>query len=218
MNHLIDRFGGEGWLLHVDVDEFLVLPEIEHCNLVDHYLPYLNRNGFEAVRACMIDMYAAVPGDGANYQPGTDPVECCPHFDPDIEFFGSLRPPYWRVRGGVRARMFGQNFDTQMKTPLIRSDIGIRLVSSSHVITPARRSDLSGAVLHYKFLGNFEDRTAEEADRKEHWNGATQVIQLRDKLDAMKNVDWSDSRTETYRHSQQLIDLGLIQAGGFEGP
>ena len=102
-----------------------------------------------------------------------------------------------------------------MKTPLLRSGIGTKLISSSHFVTPVKVSDLTGAVLHYKFLGSFRERVEVEANRREHWNGSMRVVQIRDQLDNAGRADWTYPGTESYRDSQQLIDLGLIQPGDF---
>ena len=98
-----------------------------------------------------------------------------------------------------------------VKTPILRADRGIRLLMSSHVITPAKVSLVRGALLHHKYLGQYRDRIHSEVVRGEHAGGARAY-----KIYDQKLALLADSKrligpnTVSYENSNQLISMGLI--------
>ena len=50
----------------------------------------------------------------------------------------------------------------QGKTPIVRAGRGIQFIASSHFTTPTLVADVTGALLHFKFLGDYERRNEEQ--------------------------------------------------------
>lgn len=104
------------------------------------------------------------------------------------------------------------------QTPLLRCGRGIQFLASSHVTTPARVADLTAASLHFKFLGNFRERLAEKAQRRQYSNSAKNINQLHRTVSAgPASGTLAGPKTLRYSDSRQLLALGLIAPGGFDG-
>src|SRR5690348_1747415 len=62
---------------------------------------------------------------------------------------------------------------TLMKIPFVRWLPGTRY-QSNHATTPIKLSEITGALLHFKFLEDFTERVETEIKRKEHWDSASE--------------------------------------------
>ena len=215
INDLVKRFGGTGWAIHVDLDEFLVLPGVEGKKLPS-YTAYLERYDYEVVRGFMLDMFPDGDGNSSAYKAGDNPAIYCPYFDNSYRFYGAMRAPYWWVEGGMRERVF-QQYDLYLcKTPLIRAGRDISFLASSHFVSPGAVADITSVLLHFKFLGSFKSRIEEEAKRLEYSNSAKNVKHLHARLSQIGSASsWLGPDTERYRGSEQLLELGLLRSGCF---
>ncbi len=211
LNRLTEEYGGSHWCMYIDVDEQLLYPGVEQLGL-RHVTRYLEAHGHEAMRGFMLDMYAD-PLGAAEYRPGDEPLGACSLFDRAHRTVGQIDAPYIRIRGGMRQRVFWPSGvgPVQSKTPLFRGDRDIKLLASSHVVTPALVSDVSCVLLHFKFLGDYAARIAEEISRGEHAAGGRQYIMYREGMEAEgPEMSVVADVTERYTGSAQLIDLGLM--------
>ena len=177
------------------------------------FLDYLDKNEDEAVFSLVIDMFPVSLGIAERYSAGDNPLNYCTLFDNNYHFYGQVHCPYINVFGGFRERMFfaDRAADNLVKTPILRADRGIRLLNSSHAVTPAKVSLVRGALLHHKFLGQYRDRIHSEVVRGEHAGGARAY-----KIYDQKLALLADSKrligpnTVSYENSNQLISMGLI--------
>ena len=120
----------------------------------------------------MLDFYAAEPLDQVAYRPGQSPDRAVPWFDAD----GYVRRdgsdfPYFRLHGGCSAPACFTEFrrtTSLQQIPLIRWNPGIKYTSSKHTSFPCRLPDISGAVLHFKYLPDFADQVRLEVARGQH--------------------------------------------------
>ncbi len=210
INWLVEQYGQDCWCMYVDVDEALIYPGVEKRSLKD-LTHYLNDKGQEAMYAFMLDMYApglkSLPKD-ENY---TGFLTDYPLFENQYFWINSLICPYRYTAGGIRRKF--RIYENQTKTPIIRGGCGIKFLMSSHHVTPAIISDVTGVLLHYKLAGDFEHSFAQDLVNnsrmahcnRRHW-GYIQTLQ-----NLPSGESFLSEHTVSYSSSQQLVDLDLIQ-------
>jgi hypothetical protein len=206
INYLVEQYGSNAWCMYVDVDEALVFPDCENKSLKE-LTGYMAHHGYEAMYAFMLDMFA--PGvnpipKGNEY---TNFAEDYTLFVNQYNLISTQYCPYIRTAGGLRRR-FNIN-ENLTKTPIIRGGRGIRFLASSHEITPAKLSDVTAVLLHYKMAGDTNQIFSQDLElnnrmprcRRRHWAYLQQNP---------KNMIAVSENTIHYKSSQQLIELGLI--------
>jgi hypothetical protein len=96
------------------------------------------------------------------------------------------------------------------KIPFIRWLPGTRYVDP-HATTPIRLSEITGVLLHFKFLEDFFARVKIEAIRKEHWDEASEYARYLAKLKENPSLSFQYPGNVEYEGSEQLIRLGLLR-------
>jgi len=217
INQLVRGYGKSGWISYVDVDEALVFPGIETAGLRG-LTDYMAANDQEALRAFMLDMFAE-HATRQNETEATDFVRAYPFFDSQIDMHATTNCPYVFVRGGTR-RAFGWG-ENLTKTPLVRGGRDISYLMSSHVISPARVSDVSAVLLHYKLSGNFLDAVQDDIANNTRMSACLRrhVHYARRLQSQDGNMQFTNAFTKRYSGSEQLVSLGLMSAPGayYEG-
>lgn len=111
LNELMSQYAVGHWAVYVDGDELLTYPNQVPGNL-PLFCRWLDDNGFEAVYALMLDMYADKPLQDVNYQQGAPFAETTPWFDGDYQWASrpgipGVRPafPPQQILGGPRTRI-----------------------------------------------------------------------------------------------------------------
>lgn len=207
VNHLMQRFGVDHWCFHVDLDEGFVFPECDRGRSLRELLSYCDDCGFGCVPAVELDMYP----DRLASRPDIGPFEASCYFDTDYEWVRSELPPYVMIRGGLRARLTGLAVLMQ-KSPLIRMASDVRYVECNHATTHLPVADITGALLHYKFVGDMRKRVEEAISRAEHFAGAIFYRQLNG---AVSSFGWSRSllsqHSQRYEGTESLALCGLIK-------
>ena len=123
LNGLLGRFGVGAWCLTVDIDELLFYPGREHASL-QLLTTHLDRQGSQALRCLLLDLYPAVPLRELSYQPGSDLIAAAPFFDAGPYSQRQCRPcPGLLIRGGVRERLFYPEFRSR--------GLGTRLIDAA---------------------------------------------------------------------------------------
>ncbi|MGY4801015.1 glycosyltransferase family 2 protein [Teichococcus aerofrigidensis] len=97
------------------------------------------------------------------------------------------------------------------KVPLVRWRPGLRYASAGHYLHGARMSAATAALLHFKFLGDFEQRARAELSRGAYENDGADYRRYVEGLQKKGGVDFSSAVSERYESSAQLVRLGLIQ-------
>jgi hypothetical protein len=207
VNQLVERFGADHWCLYVDADEMLVFPGMEEVGL-RHLLDAMNDRGEEAVCAFMLDMHGPTVLYRPDCRPGEDLLQLYPWFENAYSLAGAVRCPYRQMSGGMQ-RFFRSSWNLT-KTPVIRGGRSIRFLSSSHEVTPAAVSTVTGVLLHFKVAGELSQWDQRGiGDRmplctRRHLQYARELAAL----DA--DVSLIGPATVRYETSRQLIELGLI--------
>ncbi len=219
LNYLLRKHGTGHWCLTCDPDEFFVYPKMESFNLSEltHYLEQNHRRSFYTL---MIDMYGKGKLSESNYVPGTNPLLVNPYFD-KLGYFSQENHRYNSIwaQGGVRMRtLFKENPQAAPainKTPLVKWKWYYSYISSMHMAIPRRlnggfRYNLTGALLHFKFIASFEEKIAEEMQRGQHYGDSAEYIRYQQFLKDSQNYD--EQASVKYTGWQQLMKLGLIKS------
>ena len=172
---LLMRYGHGHWCLTVDADELLVYPYCDSRSLTD-LTRYLDHVGQPVFGAHMLDLYPRNAIGTDQISPETDPIKHLCWYDPG-PYRASRQFPLqnlW-VQGGVRERVFFRDNPSQSPTlnklPLIKWNRRWAYVNSSHSILPWRLNhlysgpggnDLSGVLLHTKFMPDVVARAKED--------------------------------------------------------
>jgi hypothetical protein len=209
-NHLAQRFGSGHWCIHVDMDEGFVFPGSDNGRSLRDLLAYCDDRGFGLVRAIALDMYP----ESLTIDAGQDPFAASCYFDIDYFTVPSELPPYVIIQGGLRRRLTGLASSLQ-KSPLIRMAPDVRYLECSHGTTHLPLADVTGAVLHYKFVGDLRRRVGEAVARGEHAAGALSYQRLQDSLG---EANWKGSflspHSRRYTGTAELLRQGLIISSG----
>lgn len=214
-NQITTRFASDRWVLTLDADELFIYPDYERRSLHD-LVRYLDVNGADAIRAPMIDMYAEGPLSGVAYTPGDNLIAACPYFDVEGYDWKVLDGRQYIVRGGPRRRLFWEGWEREypspvlMKIPLARWERQPLYTLSTHILDNARFSDVSGALLHFKLMGDFIERAREEAHRREHFAEARQYAAYEKGLQANPDLVVRTEISRRLKNSRTLVELGFM--------
>ena len=218
------QYGQDHWCLTVDADELLVYPQCDTCDLraLTTQLDAQNRTAFGAL---MLDMYPKGPLTETGYEQGQDPVAALGWFD-GKGYRHRIHPVFcnhW-IQGGVRERLFFQTdpdrAPTLNKTPLVKWHWRQVYVTSTHHMLPRQlnrvfdwpaKEQLTGALLHTKFLPDIAARSSEELDRGQHFENSALYTSYYQRLIDGPDL-WTDASV-AYKGWEQLVELGLIAPG-----
>ncbi len=209
LNHLMNLFTA-GWNVYVDVDEALVFPDIEVHGLrglTDH----MDRHGHDLACGQMVDMFR-VETPGESFTDSVDDfITTYPLFDSTYTRTPNIRCPYYFTVGGI-CRLAGAG-ETQTKTPVLRAGRNIKLLASSHAVTPGIISDVDLGLLHFKLAGDFRRHFAEDGTVNNRIDGCqdryrTYADFFADWTATKQTLDWST--IGRYENSHTLVQHGLI--------
>lgn len=217
-NTLLAEYAIGHWTFIVDIDELFIFPGYEHAPLAD-FLKYVELHGASAVVAPMLDMYSDGPIAELDYQSGQDLIEACPFFDgegyqlggPKSEAHGLI------VRGGPRHRLFWQSRNREFpspilkKTPLVPWSEASELIASTHTLKGCTWAEVSGLLLHFKFLQDFAESAYEESRRSEHFAGARQYRAYDDVLADEAELTAHYNGSVRFQDSAHLCRLGFMR-------
>lgn len=210
--HLIDTYLKGNWILVVDADELLVYPNCETRKLPE-LTAFLDKYDYEAMASFMLDLFPQNLEKQLSISPDISFIEQSPYFYNHYNFIYHLDPPYFDVKGGIFYYL--ENLTPPLvKTPLIKTSKGIRYIQTHHRITPAKIAPITSAFLHFKFLGNFYERSKNIVSKKLLWGGGKAYSSYMRMFDnhIHHNFDFTKlDKTTKYENSQQLINLGLIK-------
>ena len=75
----------------------------------------------------------------------------------------------------------------------------------------ARLSSGTGALLHFKFLGDFSRRISEEMVRRAYFKNGEEYRQYFGRVARGDGIDFTCELSTKYTGSKQLLELGLIR-------
>jgi len=95
------------------------------------------------------------------------------------------------------------------KVPLVKWDENTRYLEVNHHVSPRVVAEEAGALLHFKFFQDFEERAIAEAARGEYFDGASEYRRYARLLAAHPDLSLMCERSVRYEDSEQLVRLGL---------
>lgn len=215
-----EAVAADRWGIFADADELLCYPGHEDITLPT-LVQMLEAERAEGFFAFLLDFYSPRLFDTEPYRPGTPFTAVHRHFD-GAGYSAGLRAhpadqppdsPDLFIRGGVRHRLIdwgaGHGRPTLRKVPLAKITGGHAPWQSSHAVSRRKLSGMTGALLHFKFLGKTGALLRDDvrADgRGLHQHAYETYLTL-----------WEDGApnpmdvalTQTWRDSLQLVELGL---------
>lgn len=208
VNHLMRRHGVGKWCLHLDMDEALVFPGMKSGRQLSDLVSYFDAHGYGTAAGLMIDIYPSI----LSASEAEDPFVASNLIDSDYMWMRNEIPPYFFVKGGVRARITGRSL-MMTKAPLVKMAEDTAYLATNHQLTHRPVADVTIGLLHYKFIGNVRYRVSEAVERKQHFSGARFYRVLQDSFfENSYAKDLMGASSEVYRDSDQLVDLGLMRS------
>ena len=222
------RYGHGHWCLTVDVDEILIYPHHDERN-IQSLAKQLETIGAQALGALMLDLYPKGPLDTG--QAEANPIDALSWFD-EGPFRAIRQAPMQNLwlQGGVRERVFFPDNPTRgptlNKLPLVKWSRRYAYANSTHSILPPRLNhewdgppvvsdaqQLSGVLLHTKFLPDVIDRSEEEKRRRQHFGQPDQFDAYYEAIGDAPDL-WHPNAVR-FEGWQQLAALGLLSTGGW---
>jgi glycosyltransferase involved in cell wall biosynthesis len=99
---------------------------------------------------------------------------------------------------------------TLTKVPFLRWSPGTRY-THPHATIPIKLAELTGVLLHFKFLEDFVARLNLEIGRKEHWDNASEYYRYLKALASRPGFTFFYGGSIGYETSGQLVRLGLMR-------
>ncbi len=164
------HYGRGHWCLTVDADEILVYPGWEQFDL-PQFCSYLEDEGTRGLFCTFLDMYSDKPISQTAYTPPEPFQDVCPYFETETyRLHMSNLPPYLGMSGGPRWRVFWEAHPekrgpSMRKVPLLKWDDDTRYIYSTHAHSDLPLSQLTGVLMHFKFMSFFKDVVSEETSR-----------------------------------------------------
>jgi len=209
---LLDRYGTGHWCLCADPDEILVYPRCETLDL-RALCRYLEAEGAGALAAEVLDMYSDAPLKETVYRAGEDFVSACPYFDAAAAREIRRKPECAAgsaFLGGMTERVFGYG-SLLSKVPLFKFGKGVQIDRGHHTIRGARLSDLTAAVLHFKYFSDFIGKTVREAERGEYFNRARRYRQIARIVIDDPALRLCHEGSACFEDSSQLVRMGRLR-------
>jgi glycosyltransferase involved in cell wall biosynthesis len=210
---LLLRYGVNSWCIVADADELLVYDGCEKRDIRD-FCSSLEQEGSRALHCLLLDMYSDRALSDIGYQPGDDLLNACPFFDLDsIKYDGRHSHEYSSAPsfvGGMRHRLFGLNVCLD-KISLLKFDVNLILHEGMHRISNAKLSSARGAMLHFKFLHDFEARAETECLRKEHWSDASEYMRYAQVMRNLSGLRPYGPQSRRLTSSNDLVRCGVLK-------
>lgn len=224
LNYLLFKYGRGHWCFTCDPDEFFIYPHMESRDLRDltQYMESIKQDSFFTI---MLDMYSDKAVADTFYEQGSDPLTVCQYFDGygySKQYNENYRNLY--VQGGVRRRVFSKDKPDHApalnKVPLVKWKWNYAYISSMHMMLPRRLNRciddrmVTGALLHFKFISQLDDKVKQEMVAKQHYNDSAEYKQYGAVIDK-KDILYNQSVSIPFTGWKDLAKRGLINIGGW---
>jgi hypothetical protein len=220
---LVTHFGRSNWVLCVDIDELFDYPFRSGFGAVN-LLRYLNRHGYTAVVAQMLDLF---PRAAITQRSGTAWREEHLFYSlndlerqPYATFYGDSNEPPPEglevMHGGIRSSAF-QVRALLTKHPLIFPSRGISYLHAHHV-SGARVADVSAVLLHYKYVGDFANYVKAAVKAESFSMESREYKQYLRAIEANSGLRLYSETALKFSTVEQLLEQGfLIASDSFRG-
>ncbi|MCK1423154.1 glycosyltransferase family 2 protein [Bradyrhizobium sp. 180] len=98
------------------------------------------------------------------------------------------------------------------KVPLARWSPGRRYIAAGHLMAPpGKASDVTGALLHFKFLHDFTDKVAIAVREGNYYLGSVEYQRYAERLDQNPSFELIYPNSLIYQSSDDLVRCGLMR-------
>jgi len=225
IRELLDQYGAGCWCLVVDADELFLHPYYEDVTL-RKVCRYLELRQCDTMENLLIDMYPKGDIHRNIYFAGESLIDNSPYYDADgyqrvlderRNLLSKNMVKEYTYFGGTRSRYFHVRKLCCSKYPLFRYNRKMFIDAGMHGIEGARKSDLQGVVLHFKFLYDFPLRAEEEVKRGVHYDHAREYKKYAEKMKEQKECILYQNNSIKFEGSRQLIEYGFMKVtSGYE--
>lgn len=213
---LLRRYAVGRWCLVLDADELFVYPGMDRLNLPD-LAAFLDRQGAAALHSLFIEMFSRDPIGQTGYCRGTDLRQVAPWFDADgyerVKYHSVFKgeAPSEIYMGGTRSRMFDEEFGCS-KYPFFKYTPNLFLRRGLHTIEGAKIAPEQAAILHFKYLQDFKEKTFREAKRGVYWNASAEYKAYAARFEKEGDFSLWHPKAKKYDGWRQLLELGLMKS------
>lgn len=236
---LLHRYGHSRWCVVVDADELLVYPDSEVVPLRE-FCRTLELVKADAFVCIMLDMYSDGNIEDVQYKAEQSFLDACPYFDRTGYRWLASRTKGPAIFGGPRLRMFYPEFlDRSMykriqrrfraycgqlfpklkpaspprlsKVPLVKWNETMSFGPGAHELSFGHPAKGHGALLHFKFLGDFSGQVKEELDRKAYFDDGREYRRYFERIRTQVPINFMCDISMRFAGSRQLLELGLIK-------
>jgi hypothetical protein len=219
---LARKFAMGRWALRVDADELLVYDGMDRHGLSD-LAALLEQRSETRLYAAMLDMYARGPILDSRIEPNTKLVDVAPYFDP---FFADGCTYYERAHRALlnhrRSRLFvGAAFRNEDGTPVKFNMQKFPLSKWSdktaycniHYPNPLEENPPHqlGALLHFKFIGNFQEHSRSIARLGQAWRGGAEWAGYAETIERHPDLSLYHKESRLYEGPRSLVREGFIE-------
>jgi NAD(P)-dependent dehydrogenase (short-subunit alcohol dehydrogenase family) len=211
-NELAVRYGQNRWYLIIDADEMLVYPGMSTYRLPE-LCAWLTSKQVVTIRAPMIDLYPKGLVHECHYESGDRLIETFSYFDGDSYGYRRTRSGGLVLTGGPRARLLSSSSDPFQnvleKYPLRfwRQDERLRSLHLHPGVS--LRTPPVAALLHFKFMPDFQQKVEEALETGQHWRGSQEYRHYAQQIEALSCPYYAGSLR--YRDPESLVSAGLIK-------
>jgi len=202
-------YGQPRWHVTVDADEYLVYEGMDRHPL-GALIRWLERRKMSRLLAPMIDMYPGGNIWDARFDPDVPPWQVADHFD-STGYQVTRSPRGVKITGGPRTRLFDRQHKL-MKFPLIYVDRPT-IFTSIHAPLPYWRNyaDAFGALLHFKFFSDFNEKARAAVEEGQYWNGAAKYRQYHAVSSERAVLSAMTDHSVRYQGVRSLAETNLIK-------
>jgi len=216
--YLFSRFGKQGrWVLYVDADELFDYPYSDVADL-GSFLRYLSGKSYTAMVTQMLDMFPDEPLTGRVGGPEEPLKERHRFYDvsglrrkrmkgsPSLRDNALESEDVELFRGGIRDTVFSSD-PLLTKFPLVFLDGRTRPMEDSHRCGGARVADVTGVLLHYKFLdGYFQEHVAWAVREESYFQNSARYKMYQEALDRAPSLRLKLETARELRHVNDLLE------------
>jgi hypothetical protein len=216
---LTSRFGGQGWCMVADIDEYFDYPESARLDLAA-FLEYLNVHEYSGVVCQSVDLFSE--GPPAEWPERGDELRSHsvwydhsmlkqPQHLRSFTMNRVSNPAIKPCTGGIKQIAFGVD-RLLTKHVLIRRSRGARL-NGPHHSRGAYIADVSAALLHYPFDRGFRARCQEAVLEGKYWENSREFRSMLSVLESA-GPRWTLSRptARALQSVDQLVEEGFLVA------
>lgn len=191
--YLAKRFGRGSWIICADADELLLLPETAKNDI--HFLTSrLEGSNYNSVLCYMFDVFPNLPLSDLDAQSARfkdlhiyfDTSDFNEYYYTDVYPLNTERCGMKIITGGIRKKVFG--FSPLLTKHSLFKLSRFFLPYGSHHAAFARVADFNLALAHYKFAGDFYNKSALAVASGNYWQNSKEPRAYAQKLSEVEEL------------------------------